>query len=207
MPFNPLSWFTSSPAPTPAPAAAAAAAPPPSPPPPPPALIPTPETPAATVPAAPRLTETQRQLKQLTLLLGGSTFLALSILTTRRTLAKRRLSLIPPFYHPNNRPPLVPPNGALDALQALNLATLNTMAFAIFLVGGSMVALDVCNVEELRGKARKTAVGEEELAKEREAEEEFEEWLAGVLARKERKEEIKRRVKEEMDREKAKEGR
>ncbi|KAH8152909.1 uncharacterized protein LAJ45_03135 [Morchella importuna] len=162
---------------------------------------------ATTTPAAaPRLTETRRQLKQLTFLLSGSTFLALSILTTRRTLAKRRLALIPPFYHPNNRPPLVPPNGALDAFQALNLATLNTMAFAIFLVGGSMVALDVCSVDELRERARKSVVGEEELAKEREAEEEFEEWLASVLARKERKEEIRRRVKEDMEREKAGEG-
>ncbi|KAI5846525.1 hypothetical protein DFP73DRAFT_593598 [Morchella snyderi] len=197
MPFNPLSWLTSPPAPAPAPAAAAAAAaaPPPSPPPPPP----TPSPPTETAPAAaPRPTEARRQLKQLTLLLSGSAFLALSILTTRRTLAQRRLALTPPFYHPNTRPPLVPPNGALDALQALNLATLNTTAFAIFLVGGGMVALDVCTLEELRERARKTAaVGEAE----REAEEEFEEWLVGVLARKEKKEEVRRRVKEEMERE------
>lgn len=86
-------------------------------------------------------------------------------------------------------------NGAIDAIEALNLATLNTVAFAMLLVGGGMFALDVCSVGELRMKARASGDWSET---QRAAEEEFEEWVVGVLARKEMKEEVKRRVEREM---------
>lgn len=140
-------------------------------------------------------TEAARLGKQLTLLFGGSAFLALSIAVTRRSVHKRRIGMIPAFYHPNTRPPAVPVNGAIDAIEALNLATLNTVAFAMLLVGGGMFALDVCSVGELRVKARASGDWSET---QRAAEEEFEEWVVGVLARKEMKEEVKRRVEKEM---------
>lgn len=62
-----------------------------------------------------------------------------------------------------------------------------------------MFALDVCTLEELRQRVKeKTEWTEEQRA----AEEEFEEWIVGVLARKERKEEIRKRVLEEVEVEK-----
>lgn len=174
MPFNPLSWFSSSSAPPP--------------PPPPPTQEPSSQlTPTTLLPPPPApIPESVRLRKQLTLLVSGGTFLALSILTTRRSLHKRRLTVYPPFYHPNTRPPLIPPNGALDAFEALNLATLNTIAFAMLMVGGGMFSLDVCNLEELRQRVKQNTDWDD---KAKEAEEEFEEWMVGVLARKERKEE------------------
>lgn len=140
-------------------------------------------------------TEAARLRKQLTLLLGGGAFLALSVAVTRRSVYKRRIGLIPAFYHPNTRPPAIPPNGAIDAIEALNLATLNTFAFAMLMVGGGMFALNVSSVEELRARARASGDWSET---QRAAEEEFEEWVVGVLARKEMKEEVKRRVEREM---------
>ncbi|KAG0135980.1 hypothetical protein HOY82DRAFT_628906 [Tuber indicum] len=166
----------------------------------PPPLFPTVQPPATTTP----IPEPTRLRRQITLLLGGTTFLALSIALTRRTIHRRKLSLVPKFYHPNNRPPTHPPNGALDALEALNLATLNTLSFGMMLVGGGMLAMDVCSLEDLRGRVHEGMGGKDAAA--REAEEEFEEWLASVLARKERKEEVKRMVEREMREAKEREG-
>lgn len=68
-----------------------------------------------------------------------------------------------------------------------------------------MFALDVCDVEELRRRVRGEdgaggdLLGEEykELKRrEREAEEEVEEWMVAVLARKEVRERARRRVDE-----------
>ncbi|KAI5801673.1 hypothetical protein DFH27DRAFT_64897 [Peziza echinospora] len=183
----------------------------PPPPPPPPPTQPTTTTPSpisttsdSSLPAqpapSPPLPESVRLRRQLTLLLAGPLFLSCSLLVTRRSLARKYLSTIPPRFHSNQHPPLLPPNGAMDAFEALNLATLNVAGFAVTLVGGAMFALDVCNVEELRTRLK----GDDGLGgdmmpeaykelkrKEREAEEEMEEWMVQILARKEVKERAK----------------
>ena len=73
------------------------------------------------------------------------------------------------------------------------------------LVGGTLFALDVCTIEELRRRFRdEDGLGGELLGegwkeikrKEKEAEEEFEEWMVNVLARKEVKERALRRAQE-----------
>ncbi|KAF8428712.1 hypothetical protein EV426DRAFT_282573 [Tirmania nivea] len=152
------------------------------------------------------LPEPVRLRRQLTLLLAGPIFLSASILITRRALRRKALQMIPPQFHPNNNPPLHLPSGPFEALEALNLATLNITAFAVTLVGGGMFALDVTDIEELRRKVRgDDGLGGEvmgdkwrELKRlEREAEEEMEEWMVSVLARKEVKERARRRVEEE----------
>ena len=74
----------------------------------------------------------------------------------------------------------------------------------MMLVGGGMFALDVCSLEELRGRVHEGMGGKDAAA--REAEEEFEEWLVSVLARKERKEEVKRMVEREREAKKKREG-
>ena len=72
----------------------------------------------------------------------------------------------------------------------------------MMLVGGGMFAMDVCSLEELRGRVHEGMGGRDAAA--REAEEEFEEWLVSVLARKERKEEAKRMVEREVSEREAK---
>ena len=74
----------------------------------------------------------------------------------------------------------------------------------MMLVGGGMFAMDVCSLEELRGRVHEGMGGKDAAA--REAEEEFEEWLVSVLARKERKEEVKRMVEREREAKKRREG-
>ena len=96
----------------------------------------------------------------------------------------------------------------MEALEALNLATLNITAAALTLIGGTMFALDVCTVDELRRRFRGEdglggdLLGEEwrELKrKEKEAEEEFEEWMVSVLVRKELKDRALRMAQENQN--------
>ena len=139
-------------------------------------------------------------------MVAGPVFLCASLLVTRRALRRRYLATAPAHFHSNQHPPVgPPPSGATEALEALNLATLNITAAAMTLVGGTLFALDVCTIEELRRRFRdEDGLGGELLGegwkeikrKEKEAEEEFEEWMVNVLARKEVKERALRRAQE-----------
>jgi hypothetical protein len=127
-----------------------------------------------------------RSGKQLGLFLAGAGFVALSTLITRRSLVRRYKSSIPAFYQPNNRPNSV--NGAMEAFEALNIATINVTSFAIMATGGMLYAFDISSLADLRTKVRGGLGADGTGRTEKDAEEEFEEWLAGVLARKSEKE-------------------
>lgn len=75
----------------------------------------------------------------------------------------------------------------MDAIEALNIATINVASLAIMITGGLMWGFDISGVEELRVRLRQGLglAGEGE----RNAEEEFEEWLANTLARRDGKKE------------------
>lgn len=75
----------------------------------------------------------------------------------------------------------------MDAIEALNIATINVASLAIMITGGLMWGFDISGVEELRVRLREGLglAGEGE----RNAEEEFEEWLASTLARRDGKKE------------------
>ena len=73
-------------------------------------------------------------------------------------------------------------------MEALSLATVNLAGFAMMMVGGIGWAADISGVEELRRKVRGGRGVDGSGRSERDVEEEFEEWVAGVLDRKERKE-------------------
>ena len=64
------------------------------------------------------------------------------------------------------------------------------------MVGGGAFAFDISTLEELREKFRASERGEEWEGQKRAAEEEFEEWVVGVLARKELKEKVKKELEE-----------
>ncbi|KMP02467.1 hypothetical protein CIHG_06477 [Coccidioides immitis H538.4] len=121
------------------------------------------------------------------LLVGGSLFFVLSALITRRSLARRRLATIPPYYTSatNHKPPV---NGAMEALEALNIATINVASLAMIGVGGAMHAFDINGMDDLRRKIRGGLGVDGTGRSEKEVEEELEEWVVSVLNRKTEKE-------------------
>ncbi|EKG11868.1 hypothetical protein MPH_11005 [Macrophomina phaseolina MS6] len=129
---------------------------------------------------------TRRSLRQLGLFCAGATFFTAATFITRRQMVRRFRASIPPFYHPSNLP-YGEANGAMEAFEALNLATVNVVSAAIMLTGGTMWALDISTLEDLRKKVRhRVGSGDE-----RKSDEEIEEWIAEVLARKDMKEAVK----------------
>ncbi|EYE96089.1 uncharacterized protein EURHEDRAFT_432470, partial [Aspergillus ruber CBS 135680] len=119
----------------------------------------------------------QRPLK---LLLAGTTFLTLSLYLTRRALRSRRLTSIPPYYTSStyHHPPV---NGALDAFEAFNLATINVVSFAMVGTGGVMWKLGVNDVEDARRITRRFIVEEGTGQGDAEAEKAIERWVVETL--------------------------
>ncbi|KAI9767353.1 MAG: hypothetical protein M1840_005762 [Geoglossum simile] len=128
----------------------------------------------------------KRSRKQFGLFLAGAGFVALSTLITRRSFVRRYKSSIPAFYQPNNQPNSV--NGAIEAFEALNIATANVASFTMMATGGMLYAFDISSLADLRRKVRGGLGVDGTGRTEKDGEEEFEEWLASVLARKGEKE-------------------
>lgn len=153
----------------------------------------TPSPPPSTSTPAPstfRSLTSRRSLKQISLFAVGATFLGLSTLITRRSLHRRYTASLPAFYRPSNAPPAQPINGGLEALEALNIATINVTSFMIMMAGGAAWAFDVSSVDDLRKRISWSGSGRDEG----ELEEELQEWVAGILERKKGKEERRRGV-------------
>ncbi|KAK0717068.1 hypothetical protein B0T26DRAFT_605047, partial [Lasiosphaeria miniovina] len=134
---------------------------------------------------------TKRTLKQFGLFCGGASFMVFSIIISRRAVAKHMRASQLKFYQPNHntgrrgdaakelegRNPLV-------AFEALNLATLNMISFAVMATGGLSWALDVSSVDDLRRMARRSMDLQGGDADEA-AEKEVAEWVAKMLGSKE----------------------
>jgi hypothetical protein len=123
---------------------------------------------------------------------AGASFLGLAMLITRRSVFRKQKAAVPLFYQPSNRP--VSKTGSespLLAVEALNLATLNVMGFAIMTAGGLAWALDISHIEDLRAMVRKSMGTKGGGRTDEEAEAEVEEWIAGLLSRKELKDKTK----------------
>ncbi|KAK2752680.1 hypothetical protein FQN54_008058 [Arachnomyces sp. PD_36] len=132
------------------------------------------------------------------LLLAGATFFALSSLITRRSLARKRVATIPPFYTTASyhRPPV---NGAIEALEALNIATINVLSGAMLTVGAGMYGFGIETLEDMR-RAVRGGLGIDGTGRsEQDLEEELEEWVVGVMGRKEGKEQQREREKRKVD--------
>lgn len=141
------------------------------------------------------------------LLLGGVMFSALSVLVTRRSIRRRKLASIPPYYTASvyHRPRV---NGALEAFEALNIATVNVLSAGMLIAGGTLYALNVNSVNDMRrlmrggGGEPDDAVGQAGPRTDEEIEEELQEWLASVLGKRMEKELRLAREKERLKREK-----
>ena len=170
----------------------------------------------------PTPTQQDKRLKRnppppnLKLLVGGVTFFAMSLFVTRRALRKRLIASIPPYYTSAtyHKPEA---NGALDAFEALTLATMNVFSFGMASTGAVMYKFDVNSLEDARGVMRRVyaargggvgAAGGDRSgnAKEDElAEEEIEAWVVktfGLKGYEEKKKEIVRQRAEEEEKKK-----
>jgi hypothetical protein len=78
-------------------------------------------------------------------------------------------------------------SGPMEAMEALNLATINVLSLTMMATGGALWALDINSVADARRMLRGGTGVDGTGKSEKEAEEEFEEWMATVLARKEAK--------------------
>lgn len=78
-------------------------------------------------------------------------------------------------------------NARLDAYEALSIATINVISFAVMLTGGTLWAFDISSMDELRQKvSRKRLELDETGSTERDnaAEEEWKELLGRALGKK-----------------------
>ena len=76
----------------------------------------------------------------------------------------------------------------MEAVEALNLATINVLSVAMLGSGGLLWYFDINSMEDARRKLRGGLGVDGSGRDETQAEEDFEEWMATVLARKETKE-------------------
>ncbi|EXJ64354.1 hypothetical protein A1O7_00690 [Cladophialophora yegresii CBS 114405] len=121
---------------------------------------------------------------------AGAAFFVFSLLITRRAFARKRLASSPAFYanapgHQAEQAKNV--NGAMEALEALNLATVNVLSLSMMATGGTLWYLNINSVADARRMIRGGLGVDGTGRSEKDAEEDFEEWLATTLARKEAK--------------------
>ncbi|KAI0999078.1 hypothetical protein K3495_g9118 [Podosphaera aphanis] len=126
----------------------------------------------------------RRSLHQLGLFVAGAGCFALSMAFTRRSISRRYRNNIPRFFHYNNHGDSEV-NGAMEALVALNLATINVCTAGMMTAGGMLWALDVSSLDDMKLKARRNFVDERILKEEEEDGEEIESLIASLLSRKE----------------------
>ncbi|CAG8023999.1 unnamed protein product [Penicillium salamii] len=141
------------------------------------------------------------------LLFGGMTFFALSILVTRRAFNKKRIACIPPFYTSSvyHQPHS---NSAMDAFEALNLATLNVISFGLMAGGAAGYALNINNIDDMRKFVRAGLRGGSDtpVKSDEELEEEVTEWVSKVLGEKFEKQLEKEKMKKAFQQAKADEA-
>jgi hypothetical protein len=125
---------------------------------------------------------------------AGVAFFAFSLLITRRSFARKRLQAHPAFYTDapaNVARQAAKTSGAMEALEALNIATINVLSVTMMATGGALWYMDINSMADarrmLRGGLGVDGTGRDET----QAEEEFEEWMATVLSRRDAKEKSK----------------
>ncbi|KAI5309662.1 hypothetical protein KEM55_002711 [Ascosphaera atra] len=114
------------------------------------------------------------------LIIGGTAFFALSVLVTKRTFARQRAAVVPPFYTTSiyHKPQF---NGAKEAFEAFNVATVNVLSLGMLGLGGVMYAMDINSMEDARRVIR-GGLGTKNIPRtDEEVEEELQIWLANVL--------------------------
>jgi hypothetical protein len=94
-----------------------------------------------------------RSLQQLSVFLFGGACILASTAITRKAVWRRQLRVKPKFYEPNTNPheyfsPFQ------DAIQALNLATMNCVSVGIMALGGILWTFDISSLREAQASLR-----------------------------------------------------
>lgn len=76
----------------------------------------------------------------------------------------------------------------MEAVEALNIASINVLSAAMMSTGGLLWYFDINSMDDARRKLRGGLGVDGSGRDEKQAEEEFEEWMATVLSRKDAKE-------------------
>lgn len=129
-----------------------------------------------------------RSRRQFSLFAAGMGFMVLSAAVTRRAFARRKTNMVPRYYRPSNEPPENMVSGPLEALEALQIATMNVASVAATVVFGTLWAFDISSLDDMRRKVRGGLGVDGSGRSEQEVEEHFEEWIAATLQRRQRKE-------------------
>ncbi|KAK3310745.1 uncharacterized protein B0T15DRAFT_47930 [Chaetomium strumarium] len=142
-------------------------------------------SPTAQQPEEPNDFFSRRSCRQFGLFFSGAVFLYSSVMITRRAIRRHRVASRMQFYQPNQFNGRThhdaPQRSPLLAFEALNLATLNTMAFAVMMVGGVCWAFDISTLEDLRRKTRASIEATPGGTLDEMAEKEVVEWVAKTL--------------------------
>ncbi len=123
--------------------------------------------------------------------MAGIAFTALSLLITRRSFARRRLAANPSLHTKSPAQTQVQSaqvSAPMEAFEALNIATINVLSLMMLSTGGALWYFDIASMDDARRKLRGGLGVDGSGRTEEDAEEDFEEWLATVLSRKEAKE-------------------
>ncbi|KAK5088919.1 hypothetical protein LTR05_003142 [Lithohypha guttulata] len=126
---------------------------------------------------------------------AGLAFFGLSIITTRRSLSRRRIASQAVFFKDaptNNAEQAKNVSGALEAVEALNIATINVLSVAMLATGGTLWYLDINSLADARKMIRGGLGVDGKGMTEDEANEEIEEAIASILARKDSKDTTRR---------------
>ncbi|KAG7291676.1 hypothetical protein NEMBOFW57_001695 [Staphylotrichum longicolle] len=127
----------------------------------------------------------RRSLRQLGLFVGGAGFFFWSVLITRRRVTRHQIAAKLKFYHSNQwigrSEKELPKKDPLVAVEALNLATLNTLTFAMMAAGGVSWAFDISSVEDLRKYTRRSILAASGGEADEEAEKEVADWVANTF--------------------------
>ncbi|KAH7126978.1 hypothetical protein B0J11DRAFT_417917, partial [Dendryphion nanum] len=94
-----------------------------------------------------------RSLKQMSVFFFGAACFLASTALTRRAIRRRNIRVAPKYFQANTNPyehfsPLQ------DAIQALNLATMNCVSLGIMGVGGALWSVDISGLGEMRSVLR-----------------------------------------------------
>ena len=122
---------------------------------------------------------------------AGLAFVGLSVLATRRSLARKRLASKAAFYSDapaHNVEQSKNVNGAFEAMEALNIATINVLSVAMMATGGTLWYMDLNSLADARKMIRGGLGVDGNGMTEQQADEEIEEVIASILARKDAKE-------------------
>jgi len=104
----------------------------------------------------------KRSLRQLGLFAGGAGFFFWSVMISRRAVIRHQIAAKLKFYQSNQcigrSEKDLPKKDPTVAAEALSLATLNTISFAIMAAGGVTWAFDISSMEDLRRYSRRSVV-------------------------------------------------